>query len=126
MCAAGRAPICVLLDQILLEDDQVVRVGRIPADADDVEAQRHREMDELTLMVQALAADVLVAAILGPGLLSFVELAADAVTAKVGVDGAQPVIKHAGLELETAPESNGPLVQAGQQRQRIVSAHEAT
>ena len=54
---------------------------RIPPYADDVIAQRDREVNELALVVHALAADVLVAVVLRPRLLRFLELSADAVAA---------------------------------------------
>src|SRR5579862_9671696 len=93
-------------DQILLKHDQIIRMRRIPADADDVVAQGDGEMDELALMIHALAADVLVAVILGPGLLGFLQLPAHAMTSNIADNRAQPVIKHAGLELESDPKTD--------------------
>jgi len=66
----------------------------------------NREVNELTLMVHALTADVLVAVILGPCLLRFLQLAADAVAAQIREHRAHPVIEHAGLEFKANPESD--------------------
>src|SRR4051812_39104400 len=77
-----------LFYEVLLKHNQIIRMGRIPADADDVVAERYREVDELSLVVHALAADVFVAMVLGPGLLGFLELTANAVAAHLAGDGA--------------------------------------
>ena len=71
-------------------------------------------MDEFALVVHALATDVLVTVVLGPGLLGFLQLASDAVAAQVGQDAAEPVIKHAGLELKAHPEADGLFINASQ------------
>ena len=123
--AAGSGRGRVLVDQVFLKDDQVVGVGGVPADADDVVADVDGEVDELALVVQALAADVLVAVVLGPGLLGFLKLPGDAVPAEVGQDAAEPVVEHAGLEFKADPEAHRPVVHAGEQRQDVVAAHEA-
>jgi hypothetical protein len=101
-------------------------MGGIPADADDVVAECDGEVDEFALVVHAFAADVFVAVVFGPGLLGFLELSTDAVAADVGDDRAEPVVEHAGLEFETDPETDGFVVHAGDQGERVVSAHEAT
>src|SRR2546426_3777015 len=80
--------------QVLLEHHQIVRVRRIPPDADDVVADRHGEVDELALVVEALAADVLVPVVLGPRLLGFLKLPPDTVPANVRRDRAEPVVEH--------------------------------
>src|ERR671922_2588089 len=86
------------LQQILLEDNQVIGMCRIPADADNVVADGNCEVNELALVVHALAADVLIAVVLGPGLLGILQLAGDAMAAEVGEHTSQPVIEHAWLE----------------------------
>src|SRR3982750_597476 len=67
--------------QVLLEHDEVVGVGRVPPDADDVVADGDGEVDELPLVVHALAPDVLVPVVPRPRLLGFLELPPDAVAA---------------------------------------------
>ena len=67
------------LEQVLLEHHEIVRVGRIPSDPRDVIPERDREVDELALVIHALAADVFVPVILRPRLLSFLQLATHAV-----------------------------------------------
>src|SRR4051812_17432700 len=114
-----------LLEQILLKNNQIIGVSRIPADADDVVADGDVEVDELALVVHALAADVLVAVILGPRLLGFLQLAGDAVATQISQHAAEPVIKHAGLELKANPEADGFFVDAGQKGQHVIAAHEA-
>src|SRR6266496_5821438 len=116
----------LLLDQVLLKHHQVIRMGRVPADADHVVTQAHGEVDELALVVHAFAADELVTMIFRPGLLGFLKLAADPVAAELGNDPAQPVIEHARLELEPNPEPNGFIVHPGEERQGVVAPHEAS
>ena len=48
----------------------------------------------------------------------------DARAAHVGDHGAEPVVEHAGLQLEPHPEPHRPLVHAREQRQHVVAAHE--
>jgi len=83
-------------------------------------------MDELALVVHALAADVFVPVILRPRLLRFLKLSADAVAAHVGGYRAKPVIEHAGLELKADPEPNWLVPEPRQQGQAVIAAHEAT
>src|SRR5260221_12557424 len=64
----------LLFDQVLLKHHQVIRMSRIPPDADHVVAQADGEVDELTLVVHALAADELITMILRPRLLRFLKL----------------------------------------------------
>src|SRR5215207_9235092 len=115
-----------LFHKVLLKHHQVVRVRRIPADADDVVAKLDGEVDKLALVVHALAADVFVAMILRPGLLCLLQLPANALAAEIGADSAEPVIKHPGLKLKTDPETHRAVADAGQQRQRVVSRDEST
>src|ERR1041385_667829 len=82
-------------------------------------------MDELALVIHAFAAHEFVAVILGPGLLGFLQLPADAMPANIGNHAAKPVIKHARLELETDPEADGLAIHPGQQRQGVIASHEA-
>src|SRR4051794_12164752 len=98
---------------------------RVPADADDVVAYIDGEVDELSLVVHAFAADVFVAVVLGPRLLGFLELPADAVAADIGKDAAEPVVEHARLQLETDPEADRLFVHAGDEGEAVVAAHEA-
>src|SRR5690349_21390921 len=88
----------LLFDQVFLKHDQVIRVRRIPPNPHDVVAQLDREVDELALVVHALAADVFVAVILGPGLLGLLELAADTAAAGIGQHAPQPVVEHPRFE----------------------------
>src|SRR5205814_1223629 len=121
----GHTNLADLLQQILLENDQVIRMSGIPADADDVVADGDGEVDEFALVVHALAADVLVTVVLGPGLLGVLQLAGDAVAAQVGQDAAEPVIEHSRLQLETHPETDRLFINAGQERQHVVAAHKS-
>src|SRR5438067_11482229 len=81
-----------LLHQVALEYDKIIRVAGIPANSHDVIPQRDREMNELALMVQALAADVLIPMILRPGVLRLGELSSHTMAANVGQNPSQPVI----------------------------------
>src|ERR1700722_16061177 len=114
-----------LIDQILLEYHKVIGMCRIPADADDVVSHGNGEMDELALMVHALAADVFVAVILGPGLLRFLKLAANAVATNIGYHRSEPVIKHPRLKLKADPEPDRLVIHAGNQGQCVVTPHES-
>src|SRR5207237_7877173 len=85
----------------------------------------YREVDELALVVHALATDVFVAVVLGPRLLRFLELAADAVTAHVGEHRAHPVIEHARLQLKADPEADGLIIHTGDERERVVATEKS-
>jgi carbamoyl-phosphate synthase small subunit len=100
-------------------------MGGIPADSDDVVAHGDGEVDKFALVVHALAADVFIAVIFGPSLLGFLELAADPVPANVGDDGSEPVVEHAGLELEADPEPHGAVIHASDKGEGVVSSGEA-
>src|SRR6185369_13446417 len=92
--------------------------------AHQVVANADGEVDEFALVIHALAADVFVTVVLGPGLLRFLKLAGDSMAAEIGQDPSQPVIEHARLELEPHPKTNGPLIEASQEGQDVVAAHE--
>src|SRR5690242_15218589 len=106
-----------LLHQIPFKYHEIVRVARIPPNAHDVITQRDRKMNELALMVQALAADVLIPVVLRPGMLRLSELTPDAVLPHVRQNSAEPVIEHAGLQFEADPEPHRLVVHARDQRQ---------
>ena len=53
------------------------------------------------------------------------ELPADAVAPQVPHDPAEPVVEHAGLELEPDPEPDGLVVHPGEERQGVVAPGEA-
>jgi len=116
----------ILFDQIFFEHHQIIRVRAVPADADNIEAEFDSEVDEFTLVIHALTADVFVAVIARPGDLGVVQLPGDSAATGVGFDGAHPVIKHARLEFEAHPEADGPVVHAGDQRQHVVAAEKAS
>src|SRR5688500_5389142 len=105
--------------QALLEDHHVLRVRRIPTDADDLVAMADGEVDELALCIEAFRADVLVAVLPGPRLHRLLELLRDAAAARVRGDGAEPVVEHAGLELEPDPEPDGALADPREQREHV-------
>lgn len=97
----------------------------IPADSDDVETGFDREVQELSLVIQALAADVLVSIVARPGDLSFEQLTCHAMSADVRQYRAEPVIEHPGLEFKAYPEANWPVIHLGDQSQAIVAAEKA-
>src|SRR6476619_7640010 len=82
-------------------------------------------MNELTLMIHALAANVLIPVVLRPRLLRFLQLPADAMTPHVRQNRAEPVIEHPRLELKADPEADRLVAHAGDERQGVVAAHEA-
>ena len=64
---AEYVPSPLLLNQILLKHNQIIRMRRIPPDTNDIEPEGDGEVDELlVLVIHALAADVFVAVVLGP------------------------------------------------------------
>jgi hypothetical protein len=83
-------------------------------------------MNEIPLMVHALATQILIPVILRPGLLGFVQLPPDPVPADFGNDRPEPVIKHPRLQFKTDPEPHRPVIHAGQQGQCVVSSKEAS
>ena len=115
-----------LLDEITFQDDQIVGVGGIPADSDDVEPGFDREVDELSLVIQALAANVLIAIVTRPGHLCIEQLPADAAAPQVWQHGPEPVIEHAWLEFEADPETDRAIVHPRDQREAVVTPEETT
>jgi hypothetical protein len=81
-------------------------------------------VNEFPLVIHAFAADVFVPMVLGPGLLGFLQLPSDAMTPNLRENPAEPVVEHSGFQLKADPEADWLVIHAGNQRERIVAAHE--
>src|SRR5580698_2467658 len=81
-------------------------------------------MNELTLVVHAFAADVLVPVILSPRLLRVLKLPPHPMPPHLRQNRPHPVVKHSRLQLKPDPKPHRLVIHPSDQGQRVVTPHE--